>query len=203
MRKEVRSDFRVIAATNQDLDAMIRKRLFRKDLLFRIRALVIDLPPLRERTEDIKELVLYHTARFCDHYGIGPKGFSPECLEILKNYSWPGNVRELVNTLENAITAARMEPTLYAKHLPLEIRIQMKSIALEQAQTKSGEQASNQEGAGHVPKFDDYITRAKCQYVKNLMRQANGNIQRACEASGLSKSTLYNLLKKHGISKIK
>ncbi len=203
MRKETRSDFRVIAATNQDLDAMISKGLFRKDLLFRIRALVIDLPPLRDRTEDIKELVLHHTARFCDRYGIGPKGFSPECLEILKNYRWPGNVRELVNTLENAITAARMEPTLYAKHLPLEIRIQMKSIALEQAQTKSGENASDQECAGRLPKLDDYITHAKCQYLKNLMRQTNGNIYRACEASGLSKSTLYDLLKKHCISKFK
>jgi two-component system NtrC family response regulator len=199
MRKEIQSDFRVIAATNQDLDAMIGKGLFRKDLLFRLRALVIDLPPLRERTEDIKELILYHAARLCDRYGIGPKGFSPECLEILKNYSWPGNVRELVNTLENAVTAARMEPMLYAKHLPLELRITIKSIALEQAQTKANDKAVRQEGAGRLPKLDDYITSAKCQYLKNLMRQAQGDIRRACAASGLSKSTLYDLLKKHRI----
>ena len=203
MRKEIRSDFRVIAATNQDLDAMIRKGLFRKDLLFRIRALVIGLPPLRERTEDIKELVLYHTARFCDRYGIGPKGFSPECLEILKNYSWPGNVRELVNTLENAITAARMEPTLYAKHLPLEIRIQMKSIALGKTLSKPGEKESDEGGVLRLPQMNIFISRAKRQYLKDLMRQTNGNIHRACTTSGLSKSTLYNLLKKHGITKFK
>lgn len=203
MRKEIRSDFRVIAATNQDLDAMIKKGLFRKDLLFRIRALVIGLPPLRERTEDIKELVLYHTARFCDRYGIGPKGFSPECLEILKNYSWPGNVRELVNTLENAITAARMEPTLYAKHLPLEIRIQMKSIALGKTLSKPGEKEYDEGGVLRLPQMNIFISRAKRQYLKDLMRQTNGNIHRACTTSGLSKSTLYNLLKKHGITKFK
>ena len=201
MKNEEKSDFRVVAATNQDLNGMIEKGLFRKDLLFRIRTLVIDLPPLRERTEDINDLVLYHTARICDRYGIGPKGFSSEYLEVFKKYSWPGNVRELVNTLENSITAAGSEPTIYAKHLPLEIRIHMKALALERLRKNPDENISVEARSRRLPKMNMFVDNAKRQYLHDLMRQTDGNVRRACEVSGLSKSTLYDQLKKYTIPK--
>ena len=202
MKNEVKSDFRVVAATNQDLNGMIERGSFRKDLLFRIRTLVIDLPPLRERTEDIKDLVLYHAARICDRYGIGPKGFSSEYLEVLKKYSWPGNVRELVNTLENTITATGNEPTIYAKHLPLEIRIHMKALALERLQENPSEDISVEDRSRRLPKMNTFVDNAKRQYLQDLMRQANGNVRQACEMSGISKSTLYDQLKKYAIPKL-
>ena len=203
MKREISSDFRVIAATNQNLDDMVKQGLFREDLLFRIRALLIVLPPLRERSDDIKDLVVHHTVRICDRYGMGPKGFSPESLDVLTAYQWPGNVRQLVNTLENAITAARNEPMIYAKHLPLELRIQMKSVAIEQALNNSGDQTSHDDGSGALLRMNDFINRAKRQYLNELICQTHGNVSLACDISGLSKSTLYDQLNKYGISRPK
>ncbi|RLB62102.1 MAG: sigma-54-dependent Fis family transcriptional regulator, partial [Deltaproteobacteria bacterium] len=87
--KEVESEFRLIAATNRDLDAMVESGEFRSDLLFRLRTFIIELPPLRERREDIKELARYHIDKFCNQYSLDSKGFSPEFLQTLMSYPWP------------------------------------------------------------------------------------------------------------------
>jgi len=97
--RELESDFRLVAATNRNLDEMVETGRFRSDLLFRISTFVIELPSIKERPEDIKELTRYHTDRICEHYGTPSKAFSPDFLKMLAVYSWPGNVRELVNTL--------------------------------------------------------------------------------------------------------
>lgn len=86
---------------------MVASGQFRNDLLFRLRAFVIEAPPLREHREDIRDLVLHHTARLCERCGIETKGFSPDFFETLTAYDWPGNVRELFNALEGAIAAAQ------------------------------------------------------------------------------------------------
>jgi two-component system NtrC family response regulator len=108
----------LIAATNRDLDQLVRDGRFRADLMFRLRSILIDLPPLRECIEDIRSMTIHHAARICERNRIGVKGFSPEFLEAFVRYDWPGNVRELVQTLEYAVAAARTDPTLYPKHLP-------------------------------------------------------------------------------------
>jgi len=97
------SDFRLIAATNKDLGRMSEEGSFREDLLFRIRTLTIELPPLRARPGDIEELTKYYIAKFCERYGIAQKGYSPEFLEAHKGYEWPGNVRERINTHKSAL----------------------------------------------------------------------------------------------------
>ena len=124
-KKEIESDFRLVAATNRNLDEMVEARHFRRDLLFRLQTFTLDLPALRERKEDIRELVMYHMAKLSERYGIGTKGFAPEFLESLIAYDWPGNVRELVNAVERALTMARHEPTLFPKHLPTQIRVSL------------------------------------------------------------------------------
>ncbi len=199
MRNEIRSDFRVVAATNRKLDQMVNKRLFRKDLLFRIRTMVIDLPPLRERTEDIEALTLYHMARICDRYGIEQKGFSSEYLEALTSHSWPGNVRELVSTLEFSITTANHEPTIFARHLPLDMRIRMKSQMLE----RSSAPLDPVPPSGGLPRMQTVVDDAKRQYLQQLMQLTNGNVIKACEVSGLPKTTLYDHLKKYDVSRSK
>ena len=78
-----------MAATNRDLNQLVQQGRFREDLLFRLRSFVIELPPLRERPEDIKELARYHLDRLCDRYGLAAKGFSPEFLKTLAAYPWP------------------------------------------------------------------------------------------------------------------
>ena len=130
-RHEYRRDFRLISATNRDISQMAQTGTFRNDLLFRLRAIVIDLPPLRDRTEDIKDLAFHYMAKFCDRFGIGTKGFSPEFLEALMNYSWPGNVRELITAIERVLTIARDEHTLFPIHLPTHIRSQLARASVE------------------------------------------------------------------------
>ena len=111
---------------------------------------------MRTRPEDIKDLVLYHTARLCESYGLGPKGFAPEFIQVLSAYDWPGNVRELVNTLDMALAAARHEPTLFPKHLPSKMRIQLARALVGKgslSQSVTAETASP--GAG-LPKLRVY-----------------------------------------------
>ncbi|RPJ00353.1 MAG: sigma-54-dependent Fis family transcriptional regulator, partial [Deltaproteobacteria bacterium] len=124
-KREVESDFRLVVATNRNIDEMEKEGRFRGDLLFRLRSLTIDIPPLRERGGDIRELAMYHTGRLCGRYGEGIKGFSPEFLESLMDYEWPGNVRELFQALESALAAAQQDPVLFPKHLPTNIRVKL------------------------------------------------------------------------------
>ncbi|WP_243547426.1 hypothetical protein [Pseudodesulfovibrio tunisiensis] len=83
----------------------------------------IHLPPLRQRTEDIKALSMHHVTRLCDQYGLPSKTFGSDFVAMLKNFDWPGNVRELFNILERAVIAAGEEKTLYTMHLPRSLRI--------------------------------------------------------------------------------
>ena len=112
-KAEKSSNFRLVAATNRSLDEMVDHDLFRKDLLFRLRSLTIELPPLRDRDEDIRDLVRYHTRRLCETYSMQPKGISPDLLETLAAYIWPGNVRELVHTIDAVLAVAGEDRTLY------------------------------------------------------------------------------------------
>lgn len=202
-RYETESDFRLVAATNRDLDQMAEKGLYRKDLLFRLRTLSIDLPPLRIRLDDIKDLILFHISRMCEGVGIGPKGFAPEFLEALLAYDWPGNVRELFNTLDGALAEARYEPTLYPKHLPNQIRIKVARAAMSHENLANG----NLENfpIKTLPKLRDFrqaaIAEVEKQYLIDLMSLTDGNIQEATRIADLSLPRLYALLKKNGIIK--
>ncbi|MFA5515002.1 MAG: sigma-54 dependent transcriptional regulator [Desulfuromonadales bacterium] len=201
--REVASDFRLVAATNRDLDAMVAANLFRSDLLFRLRTFTIELPPLRERTEDIKELIRSHLDRLCEGYGQASKGFSPDFLQALLAYHWPGNVRELANTLLRAFSAARFEPTLYPKHLPTQLRVQVMRQAVGHNSGAPAPAAAVPTRT--LPKLQDYretvYAEAEKNYLHDLLSQAGDDIAEACRLSGLSQSRLYALLKKHGIGR--
>jgi len=198
-RKEVQSDFRLLAATNSDLNRMVEGGKFRQDLLYRIRSMYLELPPLREHPEDIQKLALFHAARICDGYGIGTKGFSPEFMKALNTYNWPGNVRELVNSLENAIANAGDKPTLFAKHLPNNIRIKIASDALTKKKARKDNDQKGQIRSKRLPKFRDFLDDNKKWYLEDLMSQTDKNIREACRISGLSRSSLYEYLKKYKI----
>jgi len=206
--KEVESDFRLIAATNRDLDAMVETGEFRSDLLFRLRTFIIELPTLRERREDIKELARYHIDKFCNQYGLDSKGYSPELLETLVSYPWPGNVREFVNTLERSLTTARFDQTLYPKHLPSHIRVQVRRAEMEA--DSAGEPIEENHHIidkiiGDLPKLQEFrdkiYAQAEKEYLLELMELTGKNIPEACRISGVSQSRLYALLKKNAISR--
>jgi two-component system, NtrC family, response regulator len=203
--KEVESDFRLISATNKDLGKMVREGQFREDLLFRIRTLNIDLPPLKERSADIKELVVYYTTRLCERYGTGIKGFAPEFVDALVAYEWPGNVRELIGTLEKAISGALFEPTLYPKHLPIDIRIKLKQAELDRNGTSGIVQAQVPAERKNLSTMRDLreeaIAEAEKAYLANLLSATKGNIKEVCRISDLSRPRLYALLKKYGLTR--
>jgi two-component system NtrC family response regulator len=201
--REIGSDFRLVAATNRDLNQMAQEIHFREDLLFRLKSFVIELPPLRERPEDIKELARYHIDRFCERNGLTPKGFSPEFLDTLKAYHWPGNVRELVNALDRALTAAHFEATLFPKHLPIDIRVRRARAAVDHKALS--ESAGATDSTRTLPKIQDFremaYIHAEKHYLQDLMTLCEGDIKEACRVAGISQSRLYALLQKHNISR--
>ena len=198
---EVQSDFRLVAATNRNLDDMVKNGQFRSDLLFRISTFVIGLPSFRERAEDITELARYHADKICQHYGTPCKEFSPDFLNMLTAYSWPGNIRELVNTLERTIAAARFERILFPKHLPVQLRIAVTKTAFKR---ESPSQQPTEPGESfHLPQLhevrDSIYANAEKKYLHDLMALTDNNVAEACRVSGLSSSRFYALLKKQGI----
>jgi two-component system NtrC family response regulator len=184
---------------------MVEEGQFREDLLFRVRTLSIRLPPLRERREDIKELLIYYNSRLCERYGIAAKGFSPEFLDGLMAYSWPGNVRELISTMEKAISEAYNEPTLYSKHLPIDIRIGLKKTEFTRNDPADSDHQNDPPPVQSLPTLGDYrekaIMETEKHYLLDLIKFARGDIKEACRMSGLSRPRLYALLKKYNLTK--
>ncbi len=200
---EQTSDFRLVAATNRDMDRMAEAGSFRRDLLFRLRAFTIELPPLRERCDDVRELAMFHLARLCRRYAIGTKGFSPEFLEVLMHYPWPGNIRELFNTLERTLAVSRHEPVLFPKHLPTNIRVEMarNSVDREHAVPVHAPPPQFSNLPGLQAFRETAIAEAEKEYLQNLLSLTQDDLKKACAVAGLSRSRLYALMQKHGISK--
>jgi two-component system NtrC family response regulator len=184
---------------------MVEERQFREDLLFRVRTLSIDIPPLRERPEDIRELLVYYMAKLCERYGVGLKGFAPEFLDGLMAYAWPGNVRELIGTMEKAISEAFNEPTLFSKHLPLDIRVRLKKTELTRNNPPDVVQHDAFPPAKPLPALGNYrekaVTEAEKSYLENLMKITEGDIKEACRISRVSRPRLYALLKKYNTAR--
>jgi two-component system NtrC family response regulator len=206
---EDQSDFRLLAATNQDIDVAVENGTFRQDLLFRLQGFKIELPPLRERREDIKLLTRHYISELCERYRMDQKGFSPDFLDELMRYDWPGNVRELVQALEKSIATAQNDPVLFPAHLPTHIRVRIKRAAV-----KNTNGTEPLEGQLHTEHFLDEngplpplkkvrnqaIARVEQQYLRKLMATTGGDVKQAIRISGLSRSRLYTLLKEHDIS---
>jgi two-component system NtrC family response regulator len=203
--KEIKSDFRLIAATNRDLEQMVANGKFREDLLYRVRTLSIVLPPLRERAEDIKDLVFHLVKELCERYGMGAKGISPDLFETLTSYSWPGNVRELVNTMENVFAAAGEAPVLYSSHLPTYFRVEVARSALKKKKVENKSAIINNQRPLGLNSFKDYreikALKAEKEYLQQLVSLTLWDIKSACEVADLSRPRLYALLKKHHISR--
>jgi two-component system NtrC family response regulator len=201
--QEIESDFRLVAASNRNLDEMVTSEQFRKDLLFRLRSITINLPPLRERRKDIKELSIRYIRALCESHNIGIKAFSPDFFEVLNAYSWPGNVRELYSALESTFTQGFHEQTLFSKHLPNNLRIQVARRGLDDS--SGGEQHSDSSSkATPIPKWQEFrknhIAKGEMRYLHDLIGFSGGSIKKAAAISGLSRPHLYGLLRKYNLS---
>ncbi len=222
-KTEITSNFRLISATNQKLESLVSDGLFRSDILYRLKTISLELPPLRDHTDDIKEIILFHGIRICKKLLMEEKGFSPGFVNNLCVYNWPGNIRELVNTLEGSISLALNEPILFPKHLPDNIRIQVIRSNVDQ-KNNNGSQAytvekfnqkiRNSEELDLIDSPGEYassdnsletreaaLEKADIGYIRKLMQFTRGDIKESCKISGLGRTRLYTLLKKYNISR--
>ncbi|MEW6221576.1 MAG: sigma-54 dependent transcriptional regulator [Thermodesulfobacteriota bacterium] len=198
--REQASDFRLVAATNQDLAAMAAAATFRQDLLFRLQSFSIRLPPLRERPGDIAALSRHFIDRLCRRYGHEPKEISPEALGALAAHDWPGNVRELYQTLDQAFAAAFHCPTLHHTDLPIHLRLKRLPSSLRQQAL--GPAIHHRPRAGSpLPPWSSYREALEKDYLEQALAACAWNITAACRMSGLSRARFYQLLSKHHLSR--
>jgi len=182
----VRADFRLIAATNRDLAALVRGGSFREDLYYRLEVVPVIVPPLRQRLDDLEELVKYFAARVAVAEGMPIPGISAGFIERLKAHSWPGNVRELENLVERFMVVYRPQ-TLELHHLEEEDPLRFSTAAGDAPDTRGGSEAFE---TGSRPDRDA-ITEA--------LRQCGGNRTKAAARLGISRRTLYYRMEQFGI----
>ncbi len=182
--KTLKVDVRVIAATNRDIEEEVRQGRFRQDLMYRLNAVMIHLPPLRERVEDIP-LLTGHFARQIRPPGAPPITFSPAAIEILKNYSWQGNVRELENAVCHAVSLCG--DIVYPQHLPVRL-LQVSEVAPEQLQNTETPAAQNGEWLS--------LAEMETKYAVQVLAHTNGNKQAAARLLNIDRKTLARVIKR-------
>ena len=195
--REVESQFRLVAATNRDLEQLAALDLFRNDLLFRLRGLTIHIPPLRDRAEDIPDLARHTVIRFCAQHAMSAKEITDGCLNLLLSYAWPGNIRELFHTMARACIAAGHQDRIFAGHLPTELRVAVARRKMDNAQPASFRERAISSLAD-MPGLREWKTRAEAMYVEQVLEHCRGDIRKAADIAGLSRGHMYELLKKHG-----
>src|SRR5437660_9473818 len=176
----------VIAATNRDLSAMVKDSTFREDLFYRVSVIPIELPPLRERTEDIPELTEHFVNKFCAQTGRNIN-ISEKALRLLEAYSWPGNVRELEHTIERAVALEKTD-TIQPERLPDQV------TKYSQARVSS-ELELPSDGIDLTAHLD----QLEKTYVLEALRRTDGNQTNAANLLKMSVRSLRHLLDKHGI----
>ena len=165
-------DVRILAATNKDLLQLVEKEVFREDLYFRLNVLTIDLPPLRDRNDDVLLLVRHFAAMFAKEAGKPVPHFSGQALEVLRNHHWPGNVRELENVVHRLVVMSDCE-RIDVPDLPSLMRFS----ALRQT------------------RFDRTLAEVEAEYIRNVVASVGGNRTRAAEILGIDRKTLREKLK--------
>ncbi|SNR88886.1 two-component system, NtrC family, response regulator [Humidesulfovibrio mexicanus] len=199
-----KSEFRLVAATNRDLAAMAERGEFRQDLLFRLGAFCLELPPLREREGDIKELLDWRMAQHAARAGNPAPEPSPEYLELLLSHHWPGNVREFLQTVDMSLVSAMGEAMLLPQHLPLDLRVRLMRGRVA-SRGLSPVEGGQERAAGTLGTWREHrarlLDRAEAEYFSALMDRAGGDAALAAELSGLKSARLYELLGKHGLVK--
>lgn len=187
-KRDIKVDVRVIASTNKSLAQLVEQGAFRKDLYYRIKVMVIELPPLSERKEDIPLLNEYFIKRLRREIGKAIRGVTPQVLNLLLAYVWPGNVRELKNVLERAMILAKGS-FIVPEDLPLELRndtLGSDSVAL-------GKHWADKNGL--LPLAD-----VERNYILKVLQERGGNKSATARILGISRSTLRDKLNRYGIN---
>ena len=172
--KTVHVDFRVICATNEDLEKAVGAGRFREDFYYRINVFTIEVPPLRARRSDIPLLAMHLLERFARHMETRITGISPAAMTLLENHDWPGNVRELSNAIERAMVIGK-GPSIRPEDLPLRARMR----------------------ADAAP---DSLAEVEKRHIAAVLARTDWNITRAAELLGVDRATVYNKVKKYELT---
>jgi DNA-binding NtrC family response regulator len=171
-RRPQKVDVRVLAATNKDLFALVKKGVFREDLYFRLNVINISLPPLRDRGDDILLLARHFAGRFAKEAGKPAPQFSENALRVLKRYDWPGNVRELENVIQRLVVMTDGE-VIEIPDLPPLMRF----------------------SAPRANGLNRTLAEVEAEYIRNVLAGVGGNKTRAAEILGIDRKTLREKLK--------
>jgi two-component system response regulator AtoC len=187
--ESIEVDVRIIAATNRSLLRLVKQGKFREDLYYRLNVVRIDLPPLRERTEDIPLLATHFTQKYTPK-GEVPKQISPAAMQLLVNYRWPGNIRELENVIERACVTTR-DSLIDVVNLPSELT--------NPAAAKVPFHVSLDRPLPDL--LRDATTSIEQQYLRRALKKARGNVVRAAKICGLSRRSVTAKIAEYGIDR--
>jgi two-component system response regulator GlrR len=169
-------DVRIISATHKDLDAEVRDNNFREDLYYRLNVVILEIPPLAERREDIIPLANHFLSTIGNGNKRNVRGFSAEAMELLVSAPWPGNVRQLCNAVEQTV-ALSTTPIISAKLVKKALRQQ----------------------SGHFPTFADARKRFEQEYLTGLLKITDGNVTQAARLAQRNRTDFYKLLQRHNL----
>ena len=171
---------RIIAATNRDLEGMVKEGTFRDDLYFRLNVISVNIPPLRERVEDLPMLVEVLIDKVSGNPYMDARGISPEAMEYIKKYSWPGNVRELENVIEHAANFVGSDGIIHVNNLPKVV--------------------TGLEKSSEIKTLKQIVDEIERQTIVNALHNNNGSRVKAAKALGISRTSLYEKMEKHNIA---
>jgi two-component system NtrC family response regulator len=183
-REDIAVDARIISATNIDIAKAIAEGLFREDLYYRIAVIIVNLPPLRERGDDILLLANLFLERAAQAFGKRIRGYGPSALKQLKNHNWPGNVRELENRVQRAVLLSD-SPLIEAADLGIVENLQAQATVPLDCLT-----------------LKDARDRLERQMIVSALGRQEGNIAKTAQTLGVSRPTLYDLMKKYSLSRL-
>jgi len=172
----IEADFRVITATNRNLETEIKKEIFREDLFYRINVITLEMPPLRQRKEDIPLLAEHFLRRFSIETNKAIDSISREAIDEMMLHDWPGNVRELENAIERAVVVGKSR-TINPEHLPFF------------------------DTTGDAILSDNSLKAVEKVHITRILDDSGWNIARSAKTLGIDRSTLYNKIKRYGIRK--
>jgi len=175
--KVINVDFRVIAATNTDLEKEVAEKNFREDFYYRLNVFPIPIPPLRERTSDIPLLASYFLEKYAKSMNKKVSEISPEAMKILTRYDWPGNIRELRNTIERALVVVGKKNRIEPEDLNLHVLSKQDSKEI------------------------DSLEDLERVHIQRILEKNDGNISKSAEMLKIDRVTLYNKIKKYNIQR--
>ena len=193
-------DVRILAASNEELIKLVREGRFREDLYHRLNVISIQLPPLRERKEDIPLLVDRFLEQFCQENGKPPRGFTHAAMKLLMDYDWPGNVRELENVVERAVVLSTQD-AMDVDLLPESVRTReiVNGVRLQLAEFLPPLPGESARGSAPAPSLFEILEEVERRIIVDMLERTNWNQTEAAERFQIPLSTLNQKIKRLGI----